>query len=92
MQQYLIEREIPGAASIPQAELHNVATHSNDILATMKSEGKEIEWYQSYIAGDKIYCIYNASSTDLVREHAKRAGLPANLIVPVGAIVDPKRM
>ena len=91
MQQYLIEREVPGAGSLPEEELNKISKHSNGVLAAMKSEGSEIEWVHSYAAGDKIYCVYNASSEDLIREHAERGGFPANKISPVGGMLDPSK-
>ena len=91
MQQYLIEREIPGAGSLPEEELSNISKHSNGVLTAMKSEGSEIERVHSYAAGDKIYCVYNASSEDLIREHAERGGFPANKISPVGGMLNPSK-
>ncbi len=91
MQQYIIEREIPGAGNLPEQELVNISKHSNGVLAEMKSEGSEIEWVNSFAAGDKIYCVYNASSEALIREHAERGGFPANKITPVGGVLNPAK-
>ena len=91
MQQYLIEREIPGAGALPEEELKKISKHSNGVLDAMKSEGSEIEWVHSYAAGDKIYCVYNASSEELSREHAERGGFPANKISPVGGMLNPAK-
>jgi Protein of unknown function (DUF4242) len=57
----------------------------------MKSEGSEIEWVNSFAAGDKIYCVYNAASEALIREHAERGGFPANKITPVGGVLNPAK-
>ena len=86
MPQYLIEREISGACNMSGDQLRDASKHSNEVLAEL---GPDIEWVQSYVAGDKIYCIYNAPSADLIRTHAEKAGLPANKITPVSAVIDP---
>ena len=91
MHQYLIEREIPGAGALPEEELEKISKHSNGVIDAMKSEGNEIEWVHSYAAGDKIYCVYNASSEDVIREHAERGGFPANKISPVGGMLNPSK-
>lgn len=86
MTQYLIEREIPGAGDMSEQALRDAAKHSNSVLAEMSSE---IEWVHSYVAGDKIYCIYNAPNEQLIREHAEKSGFPANKITSVSAVIDP---
>lgn len=86
MPQYLIEREIPGAGNMSSGELRDASRQSNSVLAEL---GPEIEWVQSYVAGDKIYCVYNASSEDLIRSHAEKSGFPANRITAVSAVIDP---
>ena len=86
MTQYLIEREIAGAGDMSQQQLHEASRHSNAVLAGMSPE---IQWVHSYVAGDKIYCVYNAPSEQLIREHAEKSGFPANRITPVSAIIDP---
>lgn len=80
MNKYLIKREIPNASSIPSDKLDNTGKHSESILIEMRNEGKSIEQEHSYIAGDCVYCVYNADSVDLLKEHAQRAGMPANEI------------
>jgi hypothetical protein len=87
MPQYVIEREIPGAGKMTPAELQGAARHSNGVLEKL---GPKIEWVQSYVAGDKIYCIYNAPSEDLIRQHAEQSGFPANKITPVAAVINPE--
>lgn len=86
-EQYLIEREIPGAGDMTPEQLHDAAAHSNRVLAKM---GPEIEWVQSYVAGDKIYCIYKAPNADMIREHAEASGFPANRITRVTAVISPE--
>lgn len=87
MPQYLIERNIPGAGNFSYDELVKIAKRSNQVLTEMSSEGKGVEWKQSYVAGDKIYCVYNAPNEDAVREHAKRGPFPADLIVPISEVI-----
>lgn len=86
MPQYVIEREIPGAGKMTPSELQGAAQHSNSVLEKL---GPKIEWVQSYVAGDKIYCIYNAPSEELIRQHAEQSGFPANKITPVAAVIGP---
>ena len=86
MPQYVIEREIPGAGAMSAEQLRDASRHSNAVLAGMDPA---IEWVQSYVAGDRIYCVYNAPSEDLIREHADRSGFPANRITPVSAVISP---
>ena len=85
-QRFLIERDIPGASKMSAEELRGAAQQSNKAL---RSLGPDIQWVQSYVAGDKIYCVYNAPSEALIREHAQKAGFPANRITPVAAVIDP---
>lgn len=85
-QRFLIEREIPGASTMTAEQLRDAAKQSNKVLHDM---GPNIQWVQSYVAGDKIYCIYNAANESLIREHAQKSGFPANRITPVAAIIDP---
>jgi hypothetical protein len=87
--QYLIERHIPGIGQIGYEEYKAIAKKSNTVLDGMRSEGTRVEWKQSYVAGDKIYCIYEAPNEDVVREHAKRGSFPANLIVPISEVMTP---
>ncbi|MFH1599689.1 MAG: DUF4242 domain-containing protein [Pseudomonadota bacterium] len=86
MTQFLIEREIAGAGDMSEQALRDAAKHSNAVLAQMSPD---IQWVHSYVAGDKIYCVYNAPSEKLIREHAEKSGFPANRITPVSAIIDP---
>lgn len=85
-QRYLIERDIPGASKMSAEQLRDAAAKSNRVLHDL---GPDIQWVQSYVAGDKLYCVYNAPSEALIREHAQRSGFPANRITPVSAVIDP---
>ena len=86
MPQYVIEREIPGAGNLSEAELQVVARKSVDVL---KGMGPEIKWLHSYVTGDKVYCVYLAPDEEMVREHARRTGIPANRISAVRRLIDP---
>lgn len=85
-QRFVIEREIPGAAKMTAEQLRDAARTSN---AALKAIGPDIQWVQTYVAGDKMYCIYNAVSEALIREHAQKSGFPANRITAVANIFDP---
>jgi len=85
-QRFLIERDIPGASKVSAEELRGAAQQSNKVL---RSPGPDIQWVQSFVAGDKIYGVYNAPSEALIREHAQKSGFPANRITPVAAVIDP---
>ncbi len=86
MTQYLIEREMAGAGNMSPEALRDASRRSNEVLAEM---GPGITWVQSYVAGDKIYCVYDASSEQLIREHADKAGFPADRITPITAVIGP---
>ena len=86
MPRYVIEREIPGAGKLTAEQLHGVATKSCSVLQQL---GPQIQWIQSYVTDDKIYCVYIAPNEAMVREHAKRGGFPANRVSAVKTIIDP---
>ena len=86
MKTYLIEREIPGAGKLTQEELKSISQTSCSVLNEM---GPQIQWQHSYVTGDKIVCIYNAENEDLIREHAKKGGFPANNIIEVSSTISP---
>ena len=86
MPKFVIEREIPGAGKLSAQELQGISGKSCSVL---KDLGPQIQWVHSYVTGDKIYCVYIAPSEELVREHAKRGGFPANKISKVTTIIDP---
>ena len=86
MPKYLIEREMPGIGQAPKEAYQQGARASRAVL---KELGPEIQWVQSYVTGDKLYCVYIAPDEDTIREHAKKAGIPANKISEVKGIIDP---
>jgi hypothetical protein len=86
LQRFIIEREIPGASRMSPEQFREGAAKSNGVLRDL---GPDIQWIQSFVAGDKVYCIYQAPSEDLIREHAARSGFPANRITPISATLDP---
>ena len=86
MKTYLIEREIPGAGKLTPAELKAISQTSCTVLKEM---GPKIQWIQSYVVGDKIYCVYKAENEELLREHAQKGGFPANAIIEVPSIISP---
>ncbi len=86
MPQFVIEREIPGAGNMSDAEIQAVARKSVGVLKEM---GPEIKWLHSYVTGDKVYCVYLAPDEETVREHARRGGFPANRVSAVRRLIDP---
>lgn len=86
MKKFLIEREIPGASNLTAEELQGIAQTSNGVLDEMDVP---YHWVQSFVAGDKIYCVHVAEDEEAVLEHARRGGFPANLVSEVKAIFDP---
>jgi hypothetical protein len=86
MPKYVIEREIPGAGKMSAAELRAAARKSNGVLRDL---GPDIQWVQTYVVDDKMYCIYYAANAELVREHARCTGFPADRISEVVAMTDP---
>ena len=86
MPKYVIERELPGAGKLSAQELTGISQKSCSVLREL---GPQIQWVQSYVTGDKIYCVYIAPDEATVREHAKRGGFPANRVSEVTAIIDP---
>ena len=86
MPKYVIEREIPNAGNLSPQELQSISQTSCGVLSDM---GPRIQWLQSYVTGDKIYCVYIAPNEEMVREHAQRGGFPANSVSEVKAVIDP---
>ena len=84
---YVIERVIPGAGRLTAEQLKGISQTSCGVLKEM---GPKIQWVQSYVTGDKIYCIYIAPNEEMVREHARKGGFPANSVSPVATIISPK--
>lgn len=86
MKMYLIEREIPGAGKLTPEQLKAASITSCNVLKEM---GPSIQWIQSYVLGDKLVCVYKAENEELIREHAKKGGFPANKITEVATIISP---
>jgi len=86
MPKYIIEREIPGAGKLSPQELQAISQKSCGVLRQM---GPQIQWVQSYVVDDKVYCIYIAPNVEMLREHAQRGGFPANRISEVKSVIDP---
>ena len=86
MPKYVIEREVPNAGKLSPDQLKAISETSCGVLRKL---GSEIQWVHSYVTGDKIYCVYIAANEDLVREHARQGGFPANSVAQVTSIIDP---
>jgi len=86
MPKYLIEREIPNAAALSALDLQGIAQRSCAVLYQL---GPSIQWVQSYVTEDKMTCVYIAPNAELVREHARRGGFPADRVLEVSTIIDP---
>ena len=86
MPKYVIERDIPGAGKLSPQELKGIAQKSLGVLSNM---GPQIQWLESYVTGEKIYCVYIAQNEQMVREHAQQGGFPADRISQVSTIIDP---
>lgn len=86
MPQFVIEREIPGASRMSEAEIREASLGS---LAVLQQLGPEIRWMHSYVTDDKIYCIFWAPNEDLIREHGRRVGVPVDRVAAVRRILDP---
>src|SRR5664279_2402389 len=86
MKTYLIERDIPGAGKLTPEQLKAISQKSCGVLKEM---GPDIQWIQSYVTGDKIFCVYKAENEELIKEHAKKGGFPANKITEVSTEISP---
>lgn len=86
MPKFVIEREIPGAGKLSQEELRGISQTSCGVLGKL---GPQIQWIESYVTADKIYCVYIAPDAELVREHARQGGFPANRVSEVATVIDP---
>jgi len=89
MPQFVIEREIRGAGSLSEAEIRAVSLRS---LETLHAMGPQIQWLHSYVTEDKVYCVYLAPDENSVREHARRAGIPADRVSAVRRLIDPAKL
>ena len=88
MPEYVIEREVPGAGNLTEDEIREVSLRS---LAVLKEMGSGIRWLHSYVTNEKIYCVYFAEDEERIREHARRAGVPANRISAVRRMLNPEK-
>ena len=86
MPKYVIERELPGAGKLSPQELQGISQKSCSVLSEL---GSEIQWLESYVTDDKIYCVYIAPNEEMVREHASRGGFPADWVSAVRHVIDP---
>ena len=86
MPKYVIEREIPGAGKLSPQELQAISQKSCGVLSKM---GPQIQWVQSYVTADKVYCVYIAPDEQAVREHARQGGFPANRVSEIKSVIDP---
>lgn len=86
MPTYVIEREIPGADKLTAEELRDISAKSNEVVAGL---GVPYKWVTSYVAGDKVYCVHEADSADVIERHSRIAGFPANKITEVAAVIGP---
>ncbi|MCJ7468287.1 MAG: DUF4242 domain-containing protein [Maribacter sp.] len=87
MPKFIIERNISNVSGFSAEKLKEISKKSNEVLCRL---GTDIQWIHSYVAGDKIYCIYLAPSEELIREHAQLAGFPANLITKIANVIEPQ--
>ena len=86
MPKFVIEREVPGAGNLSEAQLRELSQKSVNVLQAM---GPAIQWLHSYVTGDKVYCVYLAPDDAAIREHARRVGIPANRVSAVRRLIDP---
>ena len=86
MPKYVIEREVPGAGGMTAQQLKDISQTSCGVLRKL---GSDIQWIESFVTGDKIYCIYRAPNSELIREHARVGGFPANAISLISTTIDP---
>ena len=85
MKTYVIEREIPGASQLTHEELRGITSTSNDAVDSL---GKPYKWLHSYVAGDKVYCVHQADDAEVIKEHARVGGFPANIVAEVTSVFD----
>ena len=86
MKTFVIEREIPGASGLTNDQLRGITSTSNDAVASLE---KPYKWLHSYVAGDKVYCVHEAEDEEVIREHSRRGGFPANAVTQVAAEFGP---
>ena len=86
MPKYVIERDLPGAGSLSPDELRAISQKSNEVIASL---GPDVRWLTSYVTDDKLYCVYSASGPEIIMEHARCGGFPADRVSLVSAVIDP---
>lgn len=86
MPQFVIEREVPGAGALSEAEIREISLRS---LHALKEMGVKIQWLRSYVTEDKVYCLYLAPDEDSIRQHARKAGIPVDRVEAVRRLIDP---
>ena len=86
MPKFIIEREIPGAGKLSPKDLQGISQKSCSVLRNL---GPQIQWVESYVTDDKIYCVYIAPNEEMVREHARQGGFPANRVSAIRGMIDP---
>jgi hypothetical protein len=89
MPQFVIEREIPGAGALSEAQIREISLRS---LQALKDIGPQIQWLHSYVTEDKVYCVYLAPDEDTIREHGRRSGIPVDRIAAVRRLIDPAKL
>ena len=89
MPQFVIEREVPGAGSLSEAQIRELSLRS---LETLKTMGPQIQWLHSYVTEDKVYCVYLAPDEESIRQHARRTGIPADRVSAVRRLIDPAKL
>jgi hypothetical protein len=89
MPQFVIERDIPGAGALSEAEIRELSLRS---LHTLNEMGPHIQWLHSYVTEDKVYCVYLAPDESSIREHARKVGIPANRVAAVRHLIDPAKL
>lgn len=89
MPQFLIERQIPNAGKLSSDELKAISQKSCGVLRDMNRSGTDVQWVQSFVTGDKIFCVYNAPDEKAIREHASKGGFPANSVMQVARSISP---
>jgi hypothetical protein len=86
MPRYVIERELPGAGKLSKNELHTISQKSCNVI---KELGPSIQWVESFVTEDKLYCVYNAPNKEIIKKHAEQGGFPANRIEEIKSIISP---
>ncbi len=89
MPQYVIERDVPGAGKLSEAEIRELSLRSLGVLREM---GPQIQWLHSYVTEDKVYCVYLAPDENAIREHARRVGIPADRVSAVRRLIEPAKL